>query len=648
MKHATQNSTHPTSPTIKERRFFIWTTLITGLLAAGLIGLLGVFLRQTQSAEDSAQLRSDSLTALVFHHEREFLRLREEIGSALQSAHPNWDHLDLRLDIWASRVMLLLANPSMQPLHTNDHYTALVPKLDGLVTEADAILQERHRQRLAELWQKMRQIGPEVQTLSALADAHVSAQVTAKLQEVRSLRRWMVSLIAVQLAVLVGAAATLIWYQRRQTSQQRQLDELNEALRQARDAAEAANHAKGRFLANMSHELRTPFNGLLGMLAMLDNDQLDSEQRDYIRTARASAEHLLQLLNDILDLSAMDAGQVRIHPQAVHLPALIQDVLQWLQPQAQAKGIALQCTLPPDPMPTVMADPTRIRQILLNLLGNAIKFTEKGAVTLALQAEPIPDKKLRWRARVSDTGIGIEIDAQTRLFGRFQQADPNITRRYGGSGLGLEISRTLARMMQGDLVLVSSVPGQGSSFEVTWVTDIAPSDPQAHLGTQHCIPHQQPSAPSAPMAPTELTHPNARILIAEDHPVNRKVVGLMLQRLGHCVTFATDGAQAVELAQQHNFDLILMDLHMPVLDGLQATQRIRALGGSRSQVPIIALTADVLEAAQTHAQAAGMNGFLTKPILPAQLQATLLEHLSKRPPSTTLTPDAAAGTPPSR
>ncbi|TCS98097.1 signal transduction histidine kinase [Tepidimonas ignava] len=658
------DAAHPPAPApaAEGRRFLWWVALTTTLLAAGLAVLLAVFLRQAQSAEETAQLQADSLTTLVFQHEREFMRLRHAIQVALlQRTPPDWDMLALRHDIWASRVALLRA-PSTAPLHGEPDYQALLPQLEQLVPQLDAALQRRDRSRLQALLPQLQALGPEVQALSLRADSRVGDLVLAKLREARTLRRWVVVLMAAQVTVLLAAAAALWLRQRRQAQERAQLDALNAALVRARDAAEAASRAKSQFLANMSHELRTPFNGLLGMLAMLDDSPLDATQRDHLRTAQASAEHLLQLLNDILDLSALDAGQMRIQPEPVDMAALVDDVHRWLRPQAQRKGLALHVALDGlDAAPaTVLADPTRVRQILLNLVGNAIKFTERGEVALRVRAEPLDDGRIRWHATVRDTGIGIDPATQARLFQRFQQADPSITRRYGGSGLGLDISRSLARLMGGDITL-HSVPGQGSTFEATWVTEPAPPGATAS-GFAPTRPGEWRTDVATPPPPAPVDAPappdsvpctagqgsGACVLVAEDHPINRRVVGLLLTKLGHHATFADDGVQAVELARTRDFDLILMDLHMPELDGLQATERIRALPGARGRVPIIALTADVMDDAQTRARAAGMDGFLAKPVQPAQLQAAIAAVWpAARASATSPGPDAAAGTPPS-
>jgi CheY-like chemotaxis protein len=389
------------------------------------------------------------------------------------------------------------------------------------------------------------------------------------------------------------------------------LQQLNRQLLKAKDAAEAADRAKTHFLANMSHELRTPFNGMLGMMDMLNESTLDTAQREQLQMARQSAEHLLLLLNDILDLSAIEAGKLKIRPEPCEVPTLLTKVCELLQVEAARKGLALSLDLQTGPPQTVMVDPTRLRQILLNLIGNAVKFTTEGHVAVELH-EANDNGQIRWTIAVSDTGPGMDERTQSHLFQRFHQLDESASRQHGGSGLGLEISRNLARLMGGD-IQVQSQPALGSCFTVSLTTPV-------------CADDIEMSSPGtvAPEAHPVISMGRLRILVAEDHPVNRQLVGMLLDKLGHEAIFAVNGREAVERLQSSDgISLVLMDLHMPEMDGLEAARRIRQRDGPTGRVPIIALTADLLEDTRHQALASGINEYLLKPVQKASLLAVI-------------------------
>ncbi len=620
------------------RSFVLWLSLTVLGLAVGLAVMTALSLRQSASVEAAARLQADSITALTFQTEREFLRFRNELRVALHTREkPDWDTVATRFDILASRIYLMRDNPSTAKLAQRREYTTMLPRLQALVREIDPLLQEpqRHLAALEGHLATMTDMGPDMQAMSFAANSVVSGLVDRQVEVVRVQNRMISWLVAVQALVLIAATAGLINRHRRLQREREALETLNVELTDARDAAEAANRAKGQFLANMSHELRTPFNGMLGMISMLEDSELNDTQRDQLQTARGSAQHLLTLLNDILDMSALDAGKMKIRPEPVNLPNLVRETVELMQGQAQRKGLHMALDQNGESQHWVSTDPTRVRQIVLNLISNAIKFTTQGEVAVRLESESLPGA-VRWRLRVRDTGMGMDTATLSQLFQRFHQADDSATRRFGGTGLGLEISRSLARLMNGD-ISAESEHGVGSSFTLTLTTPVceAPVTPTALASAVLSPPAPTPNAEPSPQPVLEVAPPadskdgttsantGWHVLVAEDHPVNRKFVGLVLEKLGHKATFAENGVEALKAASEGDYDIVLMDLHMPEMDGFDATQRIRALPGPRGQVPIVALTADVMNEARDRARDVGMNAYLSKPVQKQQLQEVM-------------------------
>jgi CheY-like chemotaxis protein len=371
------------------------------------------------------------------------------------------------------------------------------------------------------------------------------------------------------------------------------------ALVEAQRAAEAGAEAKAAFLANMSHEIRTPMNGVMGVLHLLKAEPLSEEGRRMLEEALSCGQMLAELLNDVIDFSKIEAGRLELTCEPVDVATLVEGVARLLRPQADAKGIKLEIDVDPE-VGWVRADPVRLRQALFNLVGNAVKFTNAGRVRIGC----FTPTRATLRFEIEDTGIGIPLEAQERIFQRFDQGDASTTRRFGGSGLGLAITKRLAEMMSGDVGFASQ-EGRGSTF---WLEITAePAEARAHQADE-----------LAPMLG------GLRMLVVEDNATNRMIATKLLESMGASVVTAADGYSGVEAAGHGGFDIILMDVQMPGIDGLEAARRIRCLGGQAAGTPIIALTANVLAHQQRRYLDAGMDGVVGKPISPAALMAEIL------------------------
>ena len=406
-------------------------------------------------------------------------------------------------------------------------------------------------------------------------------------------------------------------------------------LSQAKEVAEAASRAKDEFLANMSHEIRTPMNAVIGAANLLSDTEVSAEQHDYVEIIGQNADSLLSVINDILDFSRIEAGKLAIERLELNLETLMSGVLDTVAIRSREKGLELAHELHPTVPVLLHGDPNRLRQILVNLVGNAVKFTDSGSVTVRVSLDEQSDTQATVRFSICDTGIGIPEDGLDRLFQAFSQVDSSTTRRYGGTGLGLAISKQLAELM-GGRIGVESAPGRGSTFWFTAVLDRQPAGRRAETtGTRPVTPALRGVGEQ---------RRRARILVAEDNPTNQLVTMRMLAKLGFGATAVATGQEAVEALTEDPYDLVLMDVQMPVMDGLEATRTIRdpSSGVRNPHVPIVALTAHAMKSDRERCLAAGMDAYVFKPVLLPALEHAIEQQLFGATPRELAVADPAA------
>lgn len=570
------------------------------LLVAALVVVGLVAWRQ----DSLAQNVGNDTTWHAYKLDRDVVQLR----NYLAQPDADLDGLSLRFELLYSRIHLLGGGEVAEFVDSVPAAVRLLEDLKGQLDDLDRwiadleTLDAGERQALDE---RLQLLGNRSERLIIAINGHLADSATAERRQLQRLYALLLVLIlAMSLAALL-VAVMLFREARDNAAARRDLEALSRELETTARRAESASQAKSEFLATVSHEIRTPLNGVVGMSDLLMDECPAGQARQYAATIHDSAGLLLGLINDLLDFSKVEAGRLELEQRPLALDELLEGTLAMFAPRAEARSVQLVGWLDPGLPARIMTDPGRLRQVLLNLVSNAVKFTESGEVRVAVSREE--GEAIRFE--VADTGCGIPPDQLERIFEPFRQGDASTARRYGGTGLGLAISRRLVEAMGGRLE-VASESGVGSRF---WcVLPLVPT-------------RQATTAEPVPSRPRWVALEGARLLVVEDNPVNQRVATAMLERLGCRVTVAESGAAALELLRHRRFELIFMDVQMPGMDGLEVTRRLRQRHGWAAEVPVVAMTAGGPGGEQARCLAAGMNGYLTKPLL----QETLLEVLNR-------------------
>ena len=583
--------------------FVLAATFLLGVIV--LLGMLNE--RQHRTAQS---VREDALWA-TYQLDRDTTKLDQALAAAeAEAGEPDAKSLEaisLRFDVLFSQMKLVNTGDFLDGVAVAARFGEAFSRIRSVVLDLAPVFDrfqdsgKASRSDLAAVHVRVSGLRRETEELLTFTNARMNELRADLRSEEQRLSLALGGAIFVLLLIMIGVVLLLIRQIRAEANGRQEVERLAASLKDSALAAEAGNRAKSAFLAAVGHEIRTPLNGIVGMAEMIRQTQLDADQRHCLDIVSDCSATLIELIEGILDYSKFESGEFPVSPVEFNPADLTRSALAAAEPRAKLRGNTLSFTINPHMPEACLADPGRVRQVLGNLIGNAVKFTERGEVGVHASFAKGP-RGSRLRFEVRDSGIGIPPDAHDKIFREFSQVDASISRKYGGNGLGLSICKRVVDHLGGDIGFESQ-PGQGSVF---WFE----------------IPASEASM-KAPRPPAERPIRCASILVVEDNPVNREVAYRILSSLGQDVTVAEDGAAGVEAVRRQRFDLVLMDVQMPGMDGLQTTREIRKMDGAASLTKIIALTASASNDDREACMEAGMNGFLSKPITLSQVHELL-------------------------